>query len=533
MIIVWILIFTFSACVVIVVFARLFPNKPKKTVVGNNEDCNKVYNYSIYQLLHLYAMSKAYSKCRNINPNCYFDEQLEEVAKFVILSQGVQTSIIQQKFSMDELRADNIQAQLEMIGILSAMDEKSQRKVLVKDVHFFRKPISQILTENSEEINRMIQWYESKIYNEYAKKAEATKETRKEYRVPISELKGSKQLYKIGNDVIDRITSCILRGEEFVTLSKEEYDFLQLSEEARKENEEYDKKYELICDTRLKAIELEKSAHIQEAIDTYIANIKQCNSDPRFDNYQNTGYDINRVIILLSKTKQYDLLRQILEFNINKYPDYAANWKFRLEKLNNPKPDIIMPEREDIAGIIESNKDNSIGKQIHKYKLSLPEFDFYRNLPEGLPTNLYEKLPNTHEIGKRLMEYRDALRIIEHEAYTAEQTGDYKTAIKAYERMIKEECEDSLPYERLMILYKKIGWKDYEKSVIKRGILFFSSLKNRQKEYVMTLARKYGMEHKALEYINSNKKIFYYMGVFELYNPYPIIQKWEDRLNKL
>lgn len=380
----------------------------------------------------------------------------------------------------------------------------------------------------------------AKLFPEESKKtvAENNKnaketETIQEYQVPLSELKNSKQLWRMSEDIGDRITHFILKGEEFVPFNKEEYDFLQLSEEARKENEEWDEKHRLICNTRLKAAELEKVGHIQEAIDTYTTNIKQCNSDPRFDSYQYSGYDINRVIILLSKTKQYDLLRQMLEFNINKYPDCASVWKLRLEKLNNPKPDIIFPERNDISGIIESKKENTIGKQIREYKLSLPEFDFYCDLPEGLSTELYEKLPNTHEIGIKLREYRDAVRIINNEAYTAEQTGDYKTAVIAYERMIKEEYEDILPYERLMVLYRKIGWKDYEKSVIKRGILFFSNLRDSQKDYVMELARKYNMEHKALEYINSNKKIFYYMGAFELYNPYPIVERWKSRLDKL
>jgi hypothetical protein len=312
----------------------------------------------------------------------------------------------------------------------------------------------------------------------------------------------------------------------------------EIKEEAKKikkRNDEWDEKHRIICDTRLRAIELEKAGHIQEAIDTYIENIKQCNSDPRFNNYQNTGYDINRVIILYSKTKQYKLMRQFLEFNISKYPECASiqDWRVRLSKLDTSNLNVIIPNREDVVGIIEANKENTIGKQLQQYKLSLPEFNFYYDLPDGIPTTRYSNLPNMYEIGVKLKEYRDALQIIKNEAMIAEQEGDYKTAAQAYERMIKEECEDTFPYERLMVLYKKIGWKDYEKSVIKRGIIFFSDLRDSQKDYVIELARKYGVEHKAFEYINLNKKIFYYMGAFELYNPYPIIEKWKMKLNKL
>jgi len=47
------------------------------------------------------------------------------------------------------------------------------------------------------------------------------------------------------------------------------------------------------------------------------------------------------------------------------------------------------------------------------------------------------------------------------------------------------------------------------------------------------VAKKYGMENKAMEYINANKKIQYYRGVFDLYNPYPIIDNWKQKLAKI
>lgn len=480
--ILWILVLTLGICSIIVI-VKLFPSKSKiKNDTINDiqeiQENNKIsYEKIIDNILHLYAMSKAQCECNNIDPNCYMDTLLEEAAKFVISSQCAQMSVIQKTFSTDLLRAENIQKQLEFIGIISGLNEKSERKVLIKDVNFWRKPLSQIFEENLKEIKRRTEFYKLRIYKGMAKEGEKIK----------------------------------------------------------KENEEWDKKHRIICDNRLKAVELEKAGHIQEAINTYIENIKQCNLDPRFNNYQNTGYDINRVIILYSKTKQFELLRQFLEFNINKYPECASiqDWRVRLNKLNASSINIIIPNREDVVGIIKLHKENTIGKQLQQYKLNLPEFNFYYDLPEGLPTTRYQNLPNMYEIGVTLRKYREAFQIIKNEAMIAEQEGDYKTAIKAYEKMIKEEYENTLPYERLMILYKKIGWKDYEKSVIKRGIIFFSNLRDSQKNYVMTLARKYNMEYKAIEYINSNKKIFYYMGAFELYNPYPIIKKWEIRLDKL
>ena len=62
----------------------------------------------------------------------------------------------------------------------------------------------------------------------------------------------------------------------------------------------------------------------------------------------------------------------------------------------------------------------------------------------------------------------------------------------------------------------------------------FTKLKKKQLDYVLSLAKKYGMKKKALEYINQDKKIFYYGGAYELYNPQVNrLKKWNARLQKL
>jgi phage pi2 protein 07 len=50
---------------------------------------------------------------------------------------------------------------------------------------------------------------------------------------------------------------------------------------------------------------------------------------------------------------------------------------------------------------------------------------------------------------------------------------------------------------------------------------------------VLSLARKYGMEKKAKEYISQNKKIHYYNGGFVLYDPCNFLDKWKLRFEKL
>ncbi|MFH1942078.1 MAG: hypothetical protein ABIL68_08220, partial [bacterium] len=62
---------------------------------------------------------------------------------------------------------------------------------------------------------------------------------------------------------------------------------------------------------------------------------------------------------------------------------------------------------------------------------------------------------------------------------------------------------------------------------------FFLNLREEQEKYVLQLAQEYNMTAKAREYIGAKKKIYYYGGAFELYNPFTIIDRWQERLNKL
>jgi tetratricopeptide (TPR) repeat protein len=163
----------------------------------------------------------------------------------------------------------------------------------------------------------------------------------------------------------------------------------------------------------------------------------------------------------------------------------------------------------------------------------MPEFNFYYDMQDDSNTMAYNNKVS-FELFKKLREYREAFNTIKSLAKIAENEGDYKKAIKAYEKLILEEYEGPEPYERLIIIYSKLKRKDDEKIAIEQAILFFSQLKEKQLNYVVSLAKKYGMEKKAFEYINQDKKIFYYGGAFELYNPQTSrLKKWNERLQKL
>lgn len=307
--------------------------------------------------------------------------------------------------------------------------------------------------------------------------------------------------------------------------------------EMQTERSNWDKSFEIVCSTRNRANDLEKNNDFQSAIDLYLENIDYCKRDKYVNNLNNYVHDIDRIIILYGKLKQNEELKSFLENVISEYPKYEgiSKWKIKLAKLNSVKSETYKPlNPAKIKHPVPGNP--TIGNRIRLYKHSVYEFNFYYDMPIGMDTAEYiwthkdKCIPaNKAELSK----YKKMFDKLQEKGKIAENEGNYKKAIEIYEKMIVEECEDEYPFERLMIIYKKLKWKDQEFEILTRSIQYFSDLRNSQKGYVLNIARKYNMEQKALDYINANKKIFYFGGAFTLYNPYLKIEKWKERLDKL
>lgn len=298
-------------------------------------------------------------------------------------------------------------------------------------------------------------------------------------------------------------------------------------------NDAWSKEFHDLGYLRDKARQYEKEQMFIEAIAIYLLSIEK-GERSKLLNIYNYAHDIERVIVLYGKTKQKDLLIQFLEEKIKMYPDFrdVKDWSVRLSKLNSTgqvktapiAPSAILPQKAN---------NPTLGKKISEFKESMPEFNFYYDMAEGSDTLAYN---HNVSIGlfNKLRQYREAFVTIKSLAKIAENEGDYKKAIEAYEKMIIEECEDVEPYERLIVIYSKLKWKEEEKMTLERAVSFFSQLKEKQLNYVVDLAQKYGMNVKAMEYINQDKKIFYYGGAYELYNPQTSrLKKWNERLQKL
>lgn len=313
-------------------------------------------------------------------------------------------------------------------------------------------------------------------------------------------------------------------------------DLKRETDRLRKENDAWQKEFNHIIKLREKAIELDKNGKYFEAIEIFQESIDYGENSNRL-NISNYAHDIERVMILYGKTKQIDKQINFIESSINSYPTYPDidKWRIRLSKITQ-KDSIETPVNltlSDIKAPIPSNP--TLGRKFQAFKDSLPEFNFYFDMPDDMQTleylNIYKPVP--FEKSKKLREYRDSFASILSNGQIAENQNNIKIAIETYLKLIAEEYEGKEPFERLIIIYRKLKWKEQEIEILKKGISFFENLRENQRTSIILLASKFGMENKAFEYINADKKIQYYGGAFDLYNPYPIISKWKEKLDRL
>lgn len=316
--------------------------------------------------------------------------------------------------------------------------------------------------------------------------------------------------------------------------------------ERKKESDKWEKEWDKLRETADKAREYEKK-DIEKALEYHLKSY-EFGHNSEILNLNNYAHNIKRAIILFGKLKRYSELKDFLEKVISQYPEehFAKDWIVRLTKLNS-KLNKTAYKRKPLKDIKETPKVQiqeaddadlsvleNIGKQIQDLKNSFPEFDFYYKLKDNESTMThYSNIPIDRSKTADLRNFRDIIDTLIKKGRVYENNQEYEKAINLYQRIINENIENKEPYKRLMIIYRKLKQKEKEIHIVKDAISFFSNLRNTQKEYVLGLAKKYGKEDFALNYINNNKRIQYYMGTFDLYNPNSDIEKWKERLNKL
>ena len=113
----------------------------------------------------------------------------------------------------------------------------------------------------------------------------------------------------------------------------------QKTQELKSQNKKWEIDSKKLISLRNKGSELEKKKQLEEAIKTYLESIKFGEEENNKLQIYNYAHDIDRVIILYAKTKKFDLLKDFLKRNIEKYPEYnkSEKWQERLNKLEKKK----------------------------------------------------------------------------------------------------------------------------------------------------------------------------------------------------
>lgn len=368
---------------------------------------------------------------------------------------------------------------------------------------------------------------------------------------PIFRLKGDK---KVLDKLFQTQEIAAFKGYQSFLFSKEQFN--RLLQETTK-YEESSKIIALTAELNNKGISLEKENKIEEAIKVYEENVSI--GHPATHSYERlmilyrkrkeTEKEINVInraievfeienkkradATIASKSNLKDIVNKALidnkcvidENGLTCFNPYDLHkYKSRLELLTNENKfkKIILPTKANIHRAIRP----TLGERYENVKLKFVEFDFY-NSGEDRSNSFISDIKNKSEILKIQNEFKKLIS----DAERFEEDYDYNSASAIYEQIVSENYYLTTPYDRLIKIYSNAKLKNDELRVLELSIEFFSNLRNNQQDYVLTIAKKYGKLDFAEDYIKNEKKITYYGGAFELYNPYPIIEKWKTRLS--
>ena len=241
----------------------------------------------------------------------------------------------------------------------------------------------------------------------------------------------------------------------------------------------------------------------------------------------NDEYPYNMLIHIYKERKDVENELRILAQAIEKLPirgNSHYEYQKRYERLIATSKKSIYPTKAPIVTISKKH-----GDIFEDCILNVPEFNFYNNGHNGRYDVIHASSKAKIEDVWKIQRYFKKLIQDADLAYTRK---DYETAAKIYEQIVLENYWMPTPCDRLIKLYAKSGLHDDEIRVLKYGIGYFSQLRQKRLEYVKMLAKKYNAENFLNDRLATGGKITYYAGVFELYNPFPIIEKWEERLDK-
>ena len=158
----------------------------------------------------------------------------------------------------------------------------------------------------------------------------------------------------------------------------------------------------------------------------------------------------------------------------------------------------------------------NFGEQYDAFCSSLPAFNFYMD-DEPLLVNATTR--------SEQWKSRTAKVIVA--AQEAEENGEYQEAAQCYQTLVSNCYWEPDPYDRLMQLYQKSGQIDYYKELRTHAIRFFSQRRKQMEQQLIELAEQQDDRSLAEEAIKEKRKVSYYRGLFVVYDPFPLLEKWQ------
>lgn len=243
-----------------------------------------------------------------------------------------------------------------------------------------------------------------------------------------------------------------------------------------------------------------------------------------------------------NQTKRPDAPKPKPKFIIKeeeKFPVYTLDAEGNMIPLEEPEekpksaPQSPWMTDEELAAFEESRKNNV--KEAHFdmevseedtyiYKLnelitSLPEFDFYNGDNDKDVSEDHLSV-----IAIRALQ-KEADEIMAHgELFEAEK--NWAQAAKCYELLVVKRYWNPQPYTKLLALYSKASLHASVKQKMQSlTINFFRDRREKMKAELLRLADKYDSTIYAEKCINKGECVTYYDGIYDIYNPYPVVEE--------
>lgn len=222
-----------------------------------------------------------------------------------------------------------------------------------------------------------------------------------------------------------------------------------------------------------------------------------------------------------------------------KFPVYTLDAEGNMipleEPEKKPKPAHQSPwmTDEELAAFEESRKNNvkdahfdiEVSEEdTYIYKLnelitSLPEFDFYNGDNDK---DVSEDHPAV--IAIRALQ-KEADEIMAHGELFEDEKNWAQAAI-CYEHLVVRRYWNPQPYTKLLALYSKSSLHASVKQKMQSLIVnFFRDRREKMKAELLRLADKYDSTIYAEKCINEGECVTYYDGIYDIYNPYPVVEE--------